>query len=46
MIAAAAGDTIITDKRPVAEEERLCIGVQDSTASGTVETVYMPTITI
>lgn len=36
--------TIITDQRPVTEEEEVCVGVEEGPASVASETVNMPSI--
>lgn len=37
--------TIIADERAIAEEEEVCVGIEDSAAGIATETVYMPSIT-
>ena len=41
---AATVSAIVADKRPIAEEEEVGIGVKDGAASIAAETVYVPSI--
>ena len=36
--------TIVADERPVAEKEKVCIGVEECAAGVTPEAVYVPSI--
>lgn len=41
---AAAIGAVVADERPVAEKEKVCIGVEECAAGVTPETVYVPSI--